>query len=245
MKSLAVVALLLAAPAAQMAFEVASVKESKSLDAGGGMRLLPGGGIVTQHMPARNLLTIAFQIQGYQLIGAPDWTRNTTYDISAKPAAAATRDQIFPMVQALLLDRFKLSFHREKRQVDGYALVRVRAGELGPSLRPSALDCEQVSATTSRCREGGISANTMKAVGVPLWSVLQVVIGQVGAPVSDETQLTGTYDVELRWSNDVAPSDDLQSIFTAVKEQLGLRLEKRRVMTDVVVVDHIERPGPD
>ena len=227
------------------AFDAASVKESKSLEAGGSMRLMPGGGIVTHNMPARSLLTIAFQIQGYQLSGAPDWTRTTTYDISAKPAAAATRDQIFPMMQALLLDRFKLSFHRENRQVDGYALVRARAGDLGPSLRPSAVDCEKVFATTPRCREGGISANTMKMVGVPLWSVLQVVIGQVGAPVSDETQLAGTYDVELRWSNDVAPSDDLQSIFTAVQEQLGLKLEKRRVTTEVIVVDHIERPSSD
>ena len=237
--------ILLVAVLQAAAFDVASVKQSQSLETNGSMRLLPGGGIVTQHMPARNLLTIAFQIQSYQLIGAPDWTRNTTYDISAKPAEAATREQIFPMMQALLVDRFKLSFHRESRQVDGYALVRARASELGPSLRPSALDCEKVMATTPRCREGGISANTMKMVGVPLWSVLQIVIGQVGAPVSDETRLTGTYDVDLRWSTDVAPSDDLQSIFTAVQEQLGLKLDKRRVMTDVVVVDHIERPGPD
>jgi len=63
--------------------------------------------------------------------------------------------------------------------------------------------------------------------------------------VSDDTQLTGTFDVDLRWSNEVAPQDDLRSIFTAVQEQLGLKLERRRVTAEVFVVDRIERPTPD
>jgi uncharacterized protein (TIGR03435 family) len=246
---LTMIAMALGLAQTPVAFDVASIKESKTFSAGGNMRLLPGGGIAVEHLPPRNLITIAYHLQPYQLIGAPEWTRDTSYDINAKPAEASTRDQIFLMLQALLSDRFKLSFHRENRQMDGYALVRARADELGPALTPSAVDCEKAFATTPRCREGGFGiangSNSLKAVGIPLWSLLQLIIGQVGGPVSDETRLTGTYDVDLRWSTEVAPADDLRSIFTALQEQLGLKLERRRVTTDVVVVDHIERPSPD
>jgi uncharacterized protein (TIGR03435 family) len=86
---------------------------------------------------------------------------------------------------------------------------------------------------------------SVKIAGVPIWSLLQIIIGQVGAPVSDDTELTGTFDIELRWSNEVAPSDDLRSIYTALQEQLGLKLERRRVSSEVFVIDRVERPSPD
>jgi uncharacterized protein (TIGR03435 family) len=245
---LGVIAMALAVAQAPLAFDAASIKESASLEAGGSMRLMPGGGIRTYNIPARNLITIAYELQSFQLIGAPEWTRTTKFDIVAKPAEARTRDEIFLMMRTLLSDRFKLSIHRENREVDGYALVRVRAGELGPSLKPSAVDCEKAFATTPRCREGGLdfgATNSMKRVGIPIWSLLQTVIGQMGGPVSDETRLTGTYDVNLRWSTEVAPTDDAPTFVTALQEQLGLKLERKRVTTEVVVVDHIERPAPD
>jgi uncharacterized protein (TIGR03435 family) len=149
------------------------------------------------------------------------------------------------MLQALLVERFKLALHRESRQVDGFALVRVRADRLGPDLRVSDVDCEKAFATTPKCRQGGITADTMTAVGTPIWSLLQLVISKASAPVSDETGMTGTYDFQLQWSNDVAPADDRLSIYTALQEQLGLKLERRRVTTEVVVVDRLERATPD
>lgn len=232
-------------PAAQVAFDVASIRENTSLDAGGTMRLLPGGGIRVQNLPARSLVTIAYQLQSFQLVDAPNWARETRYDVEARPAGGATREQTFAMLQALLVERFKLAFHRESRPVDGFALVRVRPNELGPNLRPSSVDCEKAFATTPRCRQGGITSDTMTAVGSPMWSLLQLVISRVGAPVSDETQLTGTFDVELRWSNEVAPAGDQQSIYTALQDQLGLKLERRRVTTEAFVVDRMERPRPN
>ena len=244
----AIVAMLLAVAQAPLAFDVASIKESTSLEAGGSMRLMPDGGIRTYNMPARNLITVAYQLQSFQLIGAPEWTRTTKYDILAKPAETKTRDEIFLMIRTLLADRFKLSVHREERQVDGYAMVRGRTSELGPGLKPSAIDCDKAFATTPRCRQGGLdfgSTNSMKSFGIPIWSLLQMVIGQMGSPVSDETRLTGTYDVTLRWSTEVAPTDDAPTFVTALEEQLGLKLEKRRVTTEVFVVDRIEHPTPD
>jgi uncharacterized protein (TIGR03435 family) len=245
-------ALLLAAPlapSAQVEFDAATVKESTSLSDGGTLRLMPGGGITAQHLPARSYITIAHQLQPFQLVGAPDWTRNTYYDIVAKPVGVASREQTFAMLQTLLADRFKLTVHREKRQLDGFALVRARANALGPGLRPSTVNCETQSATEPRCRETRISfagaTRTLKLVGSPIWSLLQNVVNEMSAPASDDTQLTGTFDIDLRWSSDVAPSDDLQTFVTALQDQLGLKLERRRVTEEVVVIDHIERPTPD
>jgi len=234
-----------AVPTGQAAFDVASIKESTSLETGGAMRLLPDGGVRAGNIALRGLITIAYQLQPYQLVNAPAWASETRYNIEAKPEGQATREQTFTMMQALLVERFQLKFHRESRQVDGYALVRTRADRLGPDLKPSDVDCAKAFAATPRCRTGGITADTMTATGTPIWSLVQLVVAKVGAPVNDETGLAGTYDFTLQWSNDVAPSGDRLSIYTALQEQLGLKLDRRRVMTEVVVVDRLERPTPD
>jgi uncharacterized protein (TIGR03435 family) len=228
------------------AFAVASVKESTTIAAGGGGRLMPGGGIAMRHLSARNYVTMAFQLEPYQLVGGPAWMATTYYDVQAKPAATATRDGTFKMLQTLLRDRFHLQFHRESRQLDGYALILARAGQLGPNLRRSSLDCEKVFATTPRCREGGFNTNgTLTSVGVPLYTLVRDVVNQVQAPVVDETQLDGTFDIDLRWSPDLAKTDDAPSIFTALQEQLGLKLERKRVPTEMFFIDHVEKPTPD
>jgi uncharacterized protein (TIGR03435 family) len=239
------------APSAQLEFDVASVKENKTLTSGTKMRLMPGGGVAAEHLPARSLITIAYSLQPYQFAGAPDWASDTYYDINAKPAGTATREQTFTMLQALLVDRFRLTFHRETRDVDGFALVQARPGTLGPNLRRSAVDCEnrEIFSATPRCKEGGINMSpagtSIKAVGTQMWTLLQTVIGQMGAPVSDDTQLSGPFDFDIQWSNDVGAANDLPSISTALQEQLGLKLEKRRVSAEMFVVDRFERPTPD
>lgn len=230
---------------AQRAFEVASIRENTSLDAGGTMRLMPEGGMRAVHIPARSLITIAYQLQPFQLVGEPEWARTTYYDIEAKPAGPATREQTYVMMQTLLMDRFKLAFHRENRQLDGFALVRARADSLGPNLKPSTVDCEKAFAEVPRCRQGYLRSDSMVAVGTPIWSLLQVVIAQVRAPVSDDTQLSGPFDFDLHWSNEIAPAGDRPSIYTALQEQLGLKLERRRVVSEVFVVDHLERASPN
>jgi uncharacterized protein (TIGR03435 family) len=171
--------------------------------------------------------------------------------VIAKTAEAATRDQGFDMLQALLVERFKLAFHRETREVDGFTLIQARPGMLGPHLRRSAVDCQkrEIFEATPQCKEGRItqspSGSSMKAVGSEMWGLLQLVIGEVGAPVSDDTTLTGTFDFDIQWSNDLTPANDLTSIYTALQEQLGLKLEKRRVPAELFIVDRFERPSPD
>lgn len=230
---------------AQLKFDVASIKENTSVSSGGTLQLMPGGGLRATNIPVRSMITVAYGLNGYQLLDAPEWTRTATYDLNARPAATATREQTLEMFRALLVERFKFAFHRESRQIDGFALVRVRADALGPKLRPSTLDCETAFDSSPRCRQGRLTDTTLEANGAPVWNLVQVLIAHLRAPVSDDTGLSGTFDLDLRWSNDVSPADDLRPIDVAIREQLGLKLERRKVTTDVVVVDRIERPTPD
>jgi uncharacterized protein (TIGR03435 family) len=229
----------------QVAFDVASVKESKSLADGGSMRFFPDGGVRADNMPARALVSIALELKPYQLENVPSWANAIRYDVEARPAAGAKPGDVGPMLHALLVERFAFKFHRETREVDGFALVRAQRDRLGPQLRVSQFDCQTAFLATPECRQGRVAAEQFTMVGNPLSMLLQVVVNNVVAPVSDETGLTGRYDIDMQWSKDVAPNDDRPSIYTALQDQLGLKLERRRVTTDVVIVDRLERATPD
>ena len=148
------------------------------------------------------------------------------------------------MLQTLLAERFNLVVHRDTRQLQGFTLVTVRKGQLGPHLRPSSVNCQQ-SPIPALCMSNHISVGDFKSVGAPISAVIGVISGAVGAPVVDETQLAGTFEIELQWSSELASSSDVPSIFTAIQEQLGLKLESKLVPSDVLVIDHADRPTPD
>lgn len=232
----------------QAQFEVASVKENRSGEAGGTLQFTPDGGVRAQNVPVGSLIRTAYGLQPFQLAGAPGWTQDARFDINTRPAAAASRPQSLAMLQGLLVERFRLTAHREKRAFDGFALLRVNDARLGPGLRPSTVDCEAAFASTPRCKEGGITfgtTNTMRSVGAPIQRIVQLAVGHVGAPVVDESRLAGTFDIDLRWTDELAPSGDVPGLPTALLEQLGLKLERRPVTSEVFVVDRIERPDPD
>jgi len=233
----------------QAQFDVASVKENTSGDAGGTLRFSPDGGIRAQNLPVGSLITTAYGLQPFQLAGAPGWTRDARFDVNAKPAALVTRQETLAMLQGLLVERFRLTSHRETRRFDGFALVRASDARLGPGLRTSTVDCVAAFATTTRCKEGRIvfggTTNTMTAVGVPIQRIVQLAVGSVRAPVVDETRLVGTFDFDLQWTEELAPLGDVPGLPTALLEQLGLKLEGRLVTSEVFVVDRIERPAPD
>jgi uncharacterized protein (TIGR03435 family) len=226
-------------------FDAVSVKEAADTgNANGGMQLLASGDIRVRHLPARFLITIAHGIEPYQLVNAPDWTSTTFYDVSARANVATTRQGTLAMMRAMLADRFALTFHREARQVQGFALVRTSTRALGPGLTPSAVNCEEQTAVP-RCAQGEITMNSMRGNGLPLANIIRLVAGQIGAPISDETMLSGAFDVSLRWSSGNQPDADAPVISTALQEQLGLQLVRRQIPIEVLVVDHIERPSPD
>jgi uncharacterized protein (TIGR03435 family) len=175
------------------------------------------------------------------------------------------------MMRSLLVERFKLVVHRETREFPAYALELARRdGTPGPQLHRSTVDCAAIAAARGRSAAPPPSGNErpqcgiraaggqMMAGGIPLSQLATLVSSMVQRVVIDKTGLTGNFDFELRWTPDrmppAAPSGppalpandpDAPSLFTALQEQLGLKLESAKTAVDVLVIDHVERPTPD
>ena len=268
------VAIAVAAQEKDATFEVASVKANKSGDGNGNMRALPGGRVAATNMPVRPLITFAYMLAGYQLIGGPGWLTTDRYDFIAKLEESANAVQPFIpgsttpnamqlALRNLLVERFKLRTHRETREMDIYALVMARpGGGPGPGLKPTTQDCSKpveaprpgapapgapgqpfcgISGTPGRIRFGGLPAS----------SFATALAGPAGRMVVDRTGMTGSWDFELTFAPenrgpDAPPADpNAPSFFTAIQEQLGLRLESTKGPVDVLVIDSVEKPVED
>jgi uncharacterized protein (TIGR03435 family) len=170
------------------------------------------------------------------------------------------------MLQGLLADRFDLGLHRDRREVPVYALVLARRdGRLGPNIHPATLDCESIAAKpldsgTAQADYAGcapqMGLTRLKAAGFRMSSLASGLMRILDRAVIDKTGLSGAFDLELSWTPDptmlpngvpsppIAPSG-APSIFTAVEEQLGLKLVSDRAPVDVLVIDRINRLKPD
>jgi len=270
----AVVSLAPAAQAPRPSFDVASVKQNTSANDDGQWGIMPPTPtrLRIANTPLRFILHYAFDVRDHQLIGAPEWADSARFDISAtySPDPPRSEDDRRAMLRTLLADRFGLKTHRERRDIPIYTLIVARKDRLGPQLVRSTIDCEQWIAE-GRPRDGAGSPSPVAPGGrrpvcrmlttrrfitagaqtmQELSNVLQALTGR---PVADRTGLTGAFDFDLQWTNGPvapaagapAPPDDGPSIFGALQEQLGLRLEPGRAPFDVVVVDAVQRPTPD
>jgi uncharacterized protein (TIGR03435 family) len=181
-----------------------------------------------------------------QIIGLPDWATTEHWDITAKVTndlAGQPPQELFrkmpPMVRSLLEDRFKLKLHRDTQPQPTYALVARRDGAMGPRFRQTTIDCLKESV---KCQIQSTPGH-YTGVGVTIPTLMIVLSNTVERVVVDRTGLKGSFDVDLEWSSDSA--SDKASIFTAVQEQLGMKLEFERNPVDVVIIDHVERPTED
>jgi uncharacterized protein (TIGR03435 family) len=238
------------------AFEVSSVKRNVSNAPGSGANVSPSGLLTIVNMPIRSLLRNVLELQDAQLIGGPDWMATERYDITAKTGDNAPRPEVPKMIETLLRDRFSLKCHRETRVLAVYALVRGTRGPLGPNLKTTVVDCAARAGATRAGRGGSArecgfdrSPVSLRATGMDLASVAAMLSQIAGRIVVDKTELPGQYDFELKWADSSTvsadPSADGGSIFTAVQEQLGLRLQADKAPIQVVVIDSVERPTPD
>ncbi len=191
-------------------------------------------------------------------MNGPDWLDVDRFDVAARGNPHATLEERRARLRNLLRDRFKLVLHSETRELPILALVLARAdGRLGPHLRPSAIDCDEYmrikkplpppqSATAARpCRMMMVAGGGLRGGAMKLPALVATLSANVGRVVVDRTGLTGSYDFELQWSRDPAADASAPSIFTALQDQLGLKLEPARGPVDVLVVDHVERPEAD
>jgi uncharacterized protein (TIGR03435 family) len=265
-------------------FEVASVKANKT-GAPGGSFVMPPGRFTATNIPLKVLITNAYQLSFFQVVGGPDWVSTERFDIAATAPVVAPVDQTRAMVRTLLKDRFKLVLHMETRDTPIYALVKARAdGRLGPKLAPSTMDCgpmraERAAATAAAARARGgrvavpappgpndpvvcgmrrISRSGSATIGYRAGNITMAALANalrpyVGREVVDRTGLPGEFDFDLEFSAPpttgptdagvpAAPLDDAASVFTALQEQLGLKLESTRGPAELMVIDSAERP---
>ena len=186
-----------------------------------------------------------------EVIGAPDWALSEHYDVEAKAAGTATNAEIEEMLRALLAQRLKLVAHYETREKPTYALMPARTdGRLGPELRKYEGDCAAYAGAVREGREKpqmpmpasgsgacGYSIGTagILAGGIDMVTIARAMQFYADRPVIDKSGLPGYYEFKFQMSADVA-------VFTAIREQLGLKLESNRTPLPVVVIDHVERP---
>ncbi|MBV8843632.1 MAG: TIGR03435 family protein [Bryobacterales bacterium] len=211
-------------------FEVASIKSNNSGSRNSSWNTNDGG-VRAENISLKQMIELAYDVKDYSFSG-PAWLDSDRFDILAKAPARMKSELFAPMLQSLLAERFGLKVHREPKSVAGYALL---AGKKPPESHEMP-------------KEGGSSVNwssgKMDAKNASIRQIADFLARQLGQPVEDQTSLKGAFDLKLTWTADDPLADaaaDAPSIFTAVQEQLGLKLQPAKVIIDIVVVDRIER----
>ena len=239
-----------------MRFEVASIRPSANRALEADYVFLPGGQFRAANATVHDLILAAYDAASFRVAGGPDWIRSEQYDVQTRAGEAATIDDTRAMLRRLLEERFGLRARIMSREVPVYTLtLNRRDGRIGPGLRPSSL--------TSCVDRGPLPINV--PVGAPPscgrllgnvgrlsgWRVpIDLLAGRLerltDRPVVNVTELTGQFDLDLQWATDAASvSPDKPGLFTALVEQLGLKLEATTGAADILVIDSAERPTPD
>jgi uncharacterized protein (TIGR03435 family) len=232
------------------------VKLNKS--AGSPSGIFPGPGTLTAtNMTLEGLILWAYNIKENEIVDSPSAARSDHYDIAAKAYGAPDASHLRSLLQALLVDRFKLAAHRETRDLPVYLLkVEPKGSKLTPAVGPTPPEGPQLKSATN------LQLSNMTGQHAAIAQLVSALSRFSGRPVINETSLQGSFDFKLEWTPDreellrslpasvramaqaetVSTTDPLgQSIFTALREQLGLRLEASKRPGEVVVVDHVER----
>ena len=228
------------------------------------MRRPTPGRVFYGNAPVSTIIEEAYSASPNRIFSYPDWVDKERFDVSATYSPDLQR-QARQMLQTLLEERFALQLHRETRELPVYELVKARSdGQLGPGLRPSTTDCTPKPGERSPCTLD-IRSGRIRAIATrwgPAGSILPVNIGVWDRPIIDRTGLNGTFDITLEWTPDpgqarstedaaraaaaaAATPGERTSIFTALQEQLGLKLQPTRTPLEIIVIDRLERPTPD
>ena len=236
-RSLLLVGLLLTSTIAAQdkpAFEVASVRAHSQTEESFSFNLTPSGRLTATNMSLWNLAREAYGWRDSQITGGPAWIKNTGFDIVAQAPqpAPVERARVLSMLQTLLEERFEFHWHPQVRETGGYALrVDAKGAKLSPPKEGQA-----------RMQRGNLSVPSLT-----LESLCQILEFDLAKPVVDQTGLTGPFAIDLSWAREgqsAADSADssLPSVFTAVREQLGLRLEPAKLPVRMFVVDDAKLP---
>jgi len=256
-------------PAKPPAFEVASVKPNTSGDGRVLMTPQPGGRLNLVNVPLRLMIRYAYRVQDFQVVGGPDWISTARFDVVAKAEGGnPSQEELQLMLRSLLADRFKLVVRPDTREMPTYSLVPARAdGKTGAQLRKSDANCGPATAPSAPPAPGQLPScgsmlgfGNLKARGSTMAALASALSTFAGRIVVDRTGLAGGYDVDLNWTPDQIPrpvgdqpvqvngvtvDPNGPSLFTALQEQLGLKLESTKGPVDVLVVERAEKPAED
>jgi uncharacterized protein (TIGR03435 family) len=229
-----------------LSFEVVTIKPSAPTMEADGMES-DGHRFTIRNGRVAYLMTYAYDLPPKQIVGGPAWLRTDKYDIVAVTPGKSDAQQVKGMVRRLLAERFGLSFHREKRTVAVYALLVEKAG---PKMEKSMAETDRGSGFRGRGM-GQLTVTNGSMADFARW----LNGGVLDRPVIDQTGLTGKFNFTLNWMPDESqyggmgmrmPSTDsanaLPSFFTAIKEQIGLKMDATKADVDVLVIDHVEKP---
>lgn len=236
---------------ADPSFEVATIKPSKPDDQRKAF-IVQGNRFQIINQPLSAILCFSYDVQAKQLIGLPPWADTDKYDIDGKPdgEGAPSGKQWKRMIQKLVVERYKLTFHKDKKELPVYVLSVAKSG---PKLTKSEGDPNGLPGLFFRGKLGDLgvrNANMADFTGLMQEAVLD-------RPVLDQTGLTGRFDFTLLWTPDdsqfsgmgakIPPPTDAANappnLYTAIQEQIGLKLEATKAPADVMVIDHVEKPS--
>jgi uncharacterized protein (TIGR03435 family) len=229
-------------------FEVASIRLSDPKATSGMIKPLDGGhGYTVQNFPIKLIFSLMYRVPMRQISGGPEWFNGDRYDIEARADGTYSVEQLHVMFQNLLADRFNLTFHKEVKEGNVYALsVDAGGSKLKPNSTPEDYKIPIIPS--------GIGAVTGTRVGMPYfcWFLGQQV-QRDERPVVDQTRLAGYYDFKLSFLPELppeVPKDTLPaeiferpSLFDALKDQLGLKLVAQRGPVEHYEIDHVDRPS--
>jgi uncharacterized protein (TIGR03435 family) len=232
-------------------FEVATIKPSKP-DQPSKAFLIRGRRFRTINTTLCDLISFSYEVHANQIIGAPAWAEADKYDIDAEPdgEGAPNDKQWKGMVQKLIADRFKLAFHRDKKELSVYVLS---VAKTGPKLIKSEGDPNGLPSLGFRGRLGDLTVHNADMADFA--GLVQAAV--LDRPVVNQTALAGRYDFTLNWTPDDSqfagmgakippPTDSANAppnLYTAIQEQIGLKLEATKAPAEVLVIDHVEKPS--
>jgi len=254
------VAVGLALPQAETArpkFEVASVKPNTGTGPGMTIRPSPNGRLDVEDITARQLIRIAYGLLDSQISGGPGWIDSDHFDLSAKAENSVTFEEMRPMLQSLLADRFGLVVQRKPKELPVFTLVVAKGGIKFAQSKPESCIAPRPHTPLPDgkppvfCGSIQMRRGQLDATGITMTQLVKVLtdFGNLGRPVVNTTDLSGTFDIHLQFTPyeavaEPAPPVDasVPSIFTALQEQLGLKLESSKEPVEVLVIDKVERP---
>lgn len=240
---------------ADPSFDVATIKPNDSGASQMQGLTVRGRNFATRNSSLVDLICFAYNVQSKQIVGAPGWMDSDRYDIAAVPVQEGVPNpqQLRTMIRKLLADRFKLTFHHEKRELSAYVLT---VGKNGQKLTPTQLQ-GPLPGLGYHPAPGGLMMMMMNGTLDDFTSFLQTLV--LDRPVVDHTGIKGKFDLHFTFTPDDSEfnghppplpkqadtANASPGFFEAIQQQLGLKLEAEKTPVDVIVIDHVEKPSPN